>query len=302
MHGILCFREFNESILMDNYEKSRSLENFDVGVTPNLIRTMQLQQLIGYALTLALVVAGCGCISQGSGETISGTGTVTYVGLEDGFYGIVTEGGEHYVPLNLQEACSQDGLSVRFEAKPKSDAATTQMWGTPIEIVSITPISVPPEPPATIVNTTGTVQFVALEGGFFGIVADDQTRYYPLNLDPGLKVDGQRLWFRAELRENVSTLQIWGTAVEIRGASVISTPPAPEGTISARGTVRYVDVEGGFYGLVIESGERYYPLNLEENFREDGLAVSFRGELQEDTLTLQMWGTPLTITEMERAR
>ncbi len=195
---------------------------------------MQIRHLIGYTLTLALFVAGCGCITQGSGEMISGTGTVVHVELEGGFYGIATEDGEKYVPLNLEEDFSRHGLPVRFEAKKKSDLATIQMWGTPIEIVSITPISVPHESPEAMVNTTGTVRFVDLEGGFYGIVTDDQIRYYPLNLEPGLKVDGLRIRFRAVPREDASTLQMWGIVIEIEEAAAISAPPATDGKVSAR--------------------------------------------------------------------
>ncbi len=69
-------------------------------------------------------------------------------------------------------------------------------------------------------------------------------------------------------------------------------------TVSGSGTVQYIDLEGGFYGIVADDGTRYLPLNLPEEFSEDGLAVEFTGYLREDVVSIQQWGTPLEITEI----
>lgn len=68
---------------------------------------------------------------------ISGTGTVTYIDLEGGFYGIVADDGTHYLPLDLDEAYQQDGLKVQFTLSPAEDMMTIQQWGTPVYVVSI---------------------------------------------------------------------------------------------------------------------------------------------------------------------
>jgi hypothetical protein len=73
--------------------------------------------------------------------------------------------------------------------------------------------------------------------------------------------------------------------------------PEPS-TVSGAGTVQYIDLEGGFYGIVGDDGTRYLPLNLPEEFSEDGLAVEFTGYIREDVATIQQWGTPLEITEI----
>ena len=39
------------------------------------------------------------------------------------------------------------------------------------------------------------------------------------------------------------------------------------------GTVRYLELEGGFYGIVIDSGAKYLPLNLDEAFQQDSMRV-----------------------------
>jgi hypothetical protein len=88
--------------------------------------------LLLIALT-ATTVPGFGC-----GEnTVSGTGTVKYVDLEGGFYGIVSDDGKQYDPINLEQTYHEDGLRVRFQAKIRQDMASIHMWGTIIELTRI---------------------------------------------------------------------------------------------------------------------------------------------------------------------
>ncbi len=68
---------------------------------------------------------------------INGTGTVRFIPIEGGFYGIVGNDGEHYDPINLGKEFQVDGLRVRFEAKKRDDQASFHMWGTLIEIINI---------------------------------------------------------------------------------------------------------------------------------------------------------------------
>ena len=89
-------------------------------------------------LAAAALVLVCGCFDEGPvQETITDSGTVTYVDLEGGFYGIVADDGTRYLPQNLPEEFAQDGLEVSFTAKVLEDVATIQQWGTPIEIIEI---------------------------------------------------------------------------------------------------------------------------------------------------------------------
>ena len=41
-----------------------------------------------------------------------------------------------------------------------------------------------------------------------------------------------------------------------------------EEVISANGTIKYVSLEGGFYGIITEKGEKYLPINLPEKFKK----------------------------------
>lgn len=87
--------------------------------------------LLLVALTITTLV-GCS-----RGEAISGTGTVKYIDLEGGFYGIVGDDSQNYDPMNLDQTYQEDGLRVRFQAKIRQDIASIYMWGTIIEITKI---------------------------------------------------------------------------------------------------------------------------------------------------------------------
>jgi hypothetical protein len=87
--------------------------------------------LLLVALTITTLV-GCS-----RGEVVSETGTVKYVDLESGFYGIVGDDGQQYDPMNLDQTYQEDGLRVRFQAKIRQDIASIHMWGKIIEITKI---------------------------------------------------------------------------------------------------------------------------------------------------------------------
>lgn len=69
------------------------------------------------------------------------TGTVVYMDLEGGFYGIAGDDNVNYDPLNLKEEFREDGLEVEFTAYPAEDMASFHMWGQIVEIRSIEAIS-----------------------------------------------------------------------------------------------------------------------------------------------------------------
>lgn len=67
-------------------------------------------------------------------------------------------------------------------------------------------------------------------------------------------------------------------------------------TIRAR--VTYQDLEGGFWGLVASSGERFMPVEpLPADLREDGLEVEATIE-PAHVLGTTMWGTHVTILDI----
>lgn len=83
-------------------------------------------------------------------------------------------------------------------------------------------------------------------------------------------------------------------------SDTVSQSTVPDDSIiQATGTVRYVDLEGGFYGLVDEAGTKYDPRTLPERLRVDGLSVRFR-VVEEDVMTTRMWGSPVKVLSIER--
>jgi len=66
------------------------------------------------------------------------------------------------------------------------------------------------------------------------------------------------------------------------------------------GTITYVNLEGGFYGISGDDGKEYLPLNLDQQYHIEGLRVSFEYEPVKDTATIQMWGTPVHLTFVEK--
>ncbi len=145
------------------------------------------------------------------------------------------------------------------------------------------------EPPAGMeVSATGTIHYIDLEGGFYGIVTDGGEQYLPLNLAEELKVNGTEVTFTG-VTEDASTMQMWGTPIRITGIMVDHEP-----TISGTGVITYIDLEGGFYGIITGAGTRYLPLNLAEEFKTDGMTITFTAT-PEDVMTIQQWGQPVTI-------
>jgi hypothetical protein len=100
-----------------------------------------------------------------------------------------------------------------------------------------------------------------------------------------------------------------GCASTERPPDAAPSPPSPDTTarlpdadddvIRGTGTIRYVDLEGGFYGLVAEDGTKYDPTPLPDSLRVDGLSVRFRVRTT-GGLTTRMWGTPVELVDVER--
>jgi len=78
-----------------------------------------------------------------------------------------------------------------------------------------------------------------------------------------------------------------------------SSTPDTVRIVSGTGLVRHIDLEGGFYGIVDDLGERYDPSNLPEDFKVDSLRVRYEATVT-DKMTTHMWGRPVDIITIER--
>ena len=63
-------------------------------------------------------------------------GTVRYITLETGFWGIESTGGQKYVPVNMPEQLKHEGRQVEVTADLLNDIAGIQMWGQYVKITS----------------------------------------------------------------------------------------------------------------------------------------------------------------------
>jgi hypothetical protein len=93
---------------------------------------------IFFILVILLIAVGLLSACTDRSGSISFEGTVKYIDLEGGFYGIVTDDGKEYDPIALASGYQTDGLRVRVRALPVTDQVNTHQWGTLIKIIDIT--------------------------------------------------------------------------------------------------------------------------------------------------------------------
>lgn len=69
--------------------------------------------------------------------------------------------------------------------------------------------------------------------------------------------------------------------------------------IRAEGTVVWVPIEGGFWGIEATNGHEYEPVNLPEPFQVNGLKIVFTGKLL-NWGSMHMWGETIEIGEIAK--
>ena len=75
---------------------------------------------------------------------------------------------------------------------------------------------------------------------------------------------------------------------------------APKNVFHFSGFVIYIDqLEGGFYGILSNRGEKYLPLNLNEKHRQSGLEVEVMAQLVEKEMTNKMWGNYIRLISIK---
>jgi hypothetical protein len=60
--------------------------------------------------------------------------------------------------------------------------------------------------------------------------------------------------------------------------------------VSGTGKIVFLDFEGGFYGIITDSGAHYDPRNLPDKFKIDGLSIVFIAEVLHGVSSIHMWG------------
>ena len=104
--------------------------------------------------------------------------------------------------------------------------------------------------------------------------------------------------------EQISVQSTEMDADKAAGISVsdpVSIRPVREKLIRDVGIIRYIDLEGGFYGIIGKRGN-YDPVNLPREFQQDGLRVRFTARVCKDLASIHMWGTIIEIISMQTIR
>lgn len=79
--------------------------------------------------------------------------------------------------------------------------------------------------PENLVSTTGTVTYIAMEGGFWAIITPDSTRYDPgSSLPDSLQTEGLEIRFRGEEKPGQPSIRMWGTPIDLLEAMPIDDP------------------------------------------------------------------------------
>jgi len=90
-----------------------------------------------FAIGYAISILSNSSDGPSDGHVVYGTGTIVFLSFEGGFYGIVSDDGKHYDPINLDGAFQVDGLRVRFKARIMEGWLSFHMWGEIVSVVTI---------------------------------------------------------------------------------------------------------------------------------------------------------------------
>ncbi len=71
--------------------------------------------------------------------------------------------------------------------------------------------------------------------------------------------------------------------------------PQEQQMITVTGTIRFLPMEGGFYGLDGENGKKYMPQGIDKSMLKNGLVVEVTGTVLTDMLTFQQYGEVLKV-------
>jgi L-ascorbate metabolism protein UlaG (beta-lactamase superfamily) len=67
------------------------------------------------------------------------------------------------------------------------------------------------------------------------------------------------------------------------------------------GQVKFQNIEGGFYGILADDGQKFDPGKLPPEFRKDGMRIRFTVKPKENTMSFRMWGKIVDIISIEHA-
>ena len=152
-----------------------------------------------------------------------------------------------------------------------------------------------------VIESTGVLKMPDSFGSSLRIIGDDGLVYLPSPFPYVHFRDGDSVAFTAITQPDPLYPISSGIPVEI---VFMQQLPEGNGYIYGFGNVTYVPLEGGFYGINVDTGGaegtlKYYPLDMDEEFQKDGLHVSFTAKGSPGTMTTVQWGIPVNIVRMK---
>ncbi len=73
------------------------------------------------------------------------------------------------------------------------------------------------------------------------------------------------------------------------------------GSRAFSGRIVRMELEGGFWGIISDQGERFDPMNLPRDYRQEGLLVNGHLVVREDMAGTHMWGRIVEIKDISKA-
>ena len=69
--------------------------------------------------------------------------------------------------------------------------------------------------------------------------------------------------------------------------------------VKIEGESVYIDLEGGFYGIIDRAGNQYFAINMPEQYKYQGAKVKATIEKLPDVFSITMWGEVIRISSFE---
>jgi len=163
--------------------------------------------------------------------------------------------------------------------------------------VTTPPVTVPPRYPVyTEADSGKTVQEPLGETFGIRLQTNPSTGYsWNLSLTKGLSLSREEYIAPATEvgRVGAGGVQSYTLVTTARGGQLVRAEYRQPWV--AAGTVTYLNLEGGFYGILGDDGRKYDPLNMDADFQKDGLRVAFHATEAQGAMSSRMWGTPVTL-------
>jgi inhibitor of cysteine peptidase len=169
--------------------------------------------------------------------------------------------------------------------------------GANVCTLATTPVVVPPRYHVYTETDDGkTVQEPLGETFGIRLQANPSTGYsWNLSLTPGLSLRGDEYLPSSSPGQRVGVGGVQSYTIVTTGRGEQHVRAEYRQPWISSGTVAYQDLEGGFYGILGDDGQKYDPLNLDPKYQEDGLRVAFHAMEAGGVGTTHLWGTPVTL-------